>query len=568
MEACCDLEVDVNGEETFMVDKLMHDLMVCNKDISPFSSSAKSLAVPIDYKKIISSYSGRLRKMFGKSTGGTGNFKVLFNDFPGGAEGFELMLRFCYKNGRLDITPSNLSLLHSAAKFMEMSIDSPSGVGQLNLLELTEKSLQQQMSYWTWSDLLVTLKQCQDLSSYSSGIVEKCVDSLIGRMALSSESSPCPSTSSQDSTSSGTVRVSCDSRSTESLKTRGLTWWFEDLSGLNLNLVELLVKSMASSKKFDHGTISRFLFYYQKSRCYSATADEKLKIVEVVIDLLHVLDLCSVPCKSLFGLLRVASSLNVRKCSRNKLESMIGSQLDQATLDNLLIPSPTGSNCLYDVNVVLRFFKSFLCGGMFRVYPNRLKKVASLMDMYIAEVAPDPCLRPSKFLALAMVLPDSARDSYDDLYRAMEMYLEVHNGLSDEEKMKICCALNYEKVSAEVCMEISRNKKFPSRTAIQALMSQQVKLKNLLQPTTTCLVDSPCSSLGETDPKANKNDEQIVLYAAKLDFSTDNERLRAHLQGMQWRVIELEKVCRKMQTQMTKIMKSKTPNRSLPRMCS
>ncbi|CAN0914651.1 BTB/POZ domain-containing protein At3g22104 [Linum grandiflorum] len=537
---------------------------------------------------MISSYSGRLSKLFGKSAYGDMNLKVLFNDFPGGSEGFELMLRFCYNNGRVDITPSNLSLLHSAAKFMEMNVVDSSPSSGINLLELTENSLRDQIGYWTWSDLLVTLKHCQDLSNndYSSGIVEKCMDSLIGRMALSSDqSSPCPSTSSSHDSSGYIVRVSCDSRSTEStlktsLSTRGgATWWFEDLSGLNLAFVEMLVKSMVLSKKFDHGTISRFLFYYQKSKCYSADENEKLKTVESVIDLLHVLDSSSVPCKSLFGLLRVGSSSNLTKCSRNKLESMIGCQLDQATLDNLLIPSPTGSNCLYDVNAVLRFFKSFLRGGMFQVYPMRLKKVANLMDMYIAEVAPDPCLRPSKFLALAMVLPDSARDSYDDMYRAMEMYLEVHNGLSEEEKMKICCALNYEKVSAEVCMQISQNRKFPSRTAIQALMSQQVKLKNLLQPTshvttTTCLVDSPCSSLGGTDPKVKRNDEQIVLYAAKLDFSTDNERLRAHLQGMQWRVMELEKVCRKMQTQMTKIIKSKaTPNRSsnprsLPKMCS
>jgi hypothetical protein len=55
----------------------------------------------------------------------------------------------------------------------------------------------------------------------------------------------------------------------------------------------------------------------------------------------------------------------------------------------------------------------------------RLRKVGVLVDLYITEVAPDPCLRPSKFLALAMVLPDAARDSYDELYRAIDMYLEV-----------------------------------------------------------------------------------------------------------------------------------------------
>nr|DAD38208.1 TPA_asm: hypothetical protein HUJ06_008849 [Nelumbo nucifera] len=104
---------------------------------------------------------------------------------------------------------------------------------------------------------------------------------------------------------------------------------------------------------------------------------------------------------------------------------MIGSQLDQATLDNLLVPSPPGVAYLYDVNLVLRFLRSFLRGGGCWVFSARLKKVGSLMDLYIAEVAPDSCLKPSKFVALAVALPESARDSHDGIYRAMDMYLEV-----------------------------------------------------------------------------------------------------------------------------------------------
>jgi hypothetical protein len=346
---------------------------------------------------------------------------VIFNDFPGGAESFELMSRFCYNNGRTAITPSNISFLHSAAQFMEMN-NSVSGTH--NLLEETGKSLKE-MNYWTWSELLITTKKCQDLLPFpnSTGILEKCVDSLIGRITTSGEPSPCPSTSSPDSSG---VRLSCDTRSTESLKNSfsRATWWFEDLLVLSTNLVGMVFKSMVS-QKFDHVIISRFLFYYQKSKCYTGTSDEKRKVVETVIDMLYILDWNSVSFKSLFGILRVALNCNIRKCSRTKLESMIGSQMDQATLDNLLIPSPYGMNYLYNVNLVLRFLKAFLHGGISQVFPIQLRKVASLMDFYIAEVAPDPCLKPSKFLALAMALPDCARESYDGIYRATDMYLEV-----------------------------------------------------------------------------------------------------------------------------------------------
>ncbi|XP_062106189.1 BTB/POZ domain-containing protein At3g22104 isoform X1 [Humulus lupulus] len=543
MEVCCDLEVDVNGEETFMVDK-----------------------------NIIASYSGRLCKLFGKSKGTTSSLKIVFHDFPGGAECFELMLRFCYNNSMTQITPSNITPLRCAAEFMDMK-SSVSGTG--NLMEQTEKSFED-MRYWSWSELLMVVKQCQSLlpASESSGVLERCLDSLVGRLSLTCEASPCPSTSSPDSSG---VRFSCDTKSTESLKTvfSRATWWFEDLLFLSPVLVEMLGKTMVS-RKFDHALLSRFLVYYHKSKLYTVSSSEKCKIVDTVVDMLCILDQSCVSCKSLFEIHRVALNLKITKSSRNKLESMIGSQLEQATLDNLLVSSPYGTNYLYDVNLVLRLFKAFLRGGLCQASAMRLNKVASLMDLYIAEVAPDPYLKPSKFLALITVLPESARDSYDEVYRAVDMYLEVHSGLSEEEKTKICCALKYEKLSAETCIHISQNKKFPSKTVAQALISQQLKLKSLLHSTsnTNSCTGSPCRAIevGNATKKDKESEEQVVLYAGKLDLPTDNKNLREHLQGMQWRVMELEKVCRKMQSQMAKIMKSRSPSqthtRSLPRLCS
>ena len=162
------------------------------------------------------------------------------------------------------------------------------------------------------------------------------------------------------------------------------------------------------------------------------------------------------------------------------------------------------------------------------------------------------------------------------MIKIKEFLLQVHGGLSEEERLRICCGLNYEKLSAEACIHLSQNKRFPPKSAVQALISQQFKLKNLLNSTpssTTSFIDSPCSSndAGKKGKK-DKTSEQVVLYAEKFDISADNEKLRAHLQGMQWRVMELEKVCKKMQTQMEKITKSRAPGnsytRSLPKLCS
>ncbi|XP_077211069.1 BTB/POZ domain-containing protein At3g22104-like isoform X2 [Tasmannia lanceolata] len=476
------------------------------------------------------------------------------------------MVRFCYNSGRTEITPSNVCVLHCIAHFMEMTEDISHSC---NLIEQTEKSLKM-INYWTWSEILVGLKQCQDLfpAADPSGILQKYLDSLLVRISSASEASP--STSSPDSSG---FRFSCDTRSTESTKNSYYrAWWFEQVTFLNSDIIEKMIKTMIA-QKFDQVIISRFIFYYLKSRVSRGTSDEKSKIVETLVDLLFMLDRSSVSCKCLFGILQVASNLNIRKCCRNRLESMIGAHLDQATLDNLLVPSPIQMNFLYDVNLVLRFLKSFLSSG-FWASSTRLKMVGTLMDMYIAEVAPDTRLKPSKFVALAMSLPDSARDSYDGIYRAMDMYLEVHTGLSEEEKMKICCVLNYEKLSSEACKHLAQNSKFPSRAVIEALVSQQSKLKNLLHDTDNLksFGNLPCSySDKATKGKKDNSGDQIILYAKKLDLSTENENMKAHLQGMQWRVMELEKLCRKMQNQMAKIMKSRLSspsNARLPKLCS
>ncbi|KAL8474396.1 hypothetical protein ACS0TY_031024 [Phlomoides rotata] len=533
-----DLEIDVNGEDTFFVNK-----------------------------RVISSYSGRINKFVGKSKGATRRLKVIFNDFPGGAANFELITRFCYNKGNLSINPLNISNLTCAAHFMEMN---KSISGTENLCEKTEKSLEE-IRYWTWSEVLITLKQFQDVSceDTSLSVLDKCLISLVARIASSCEMSPCSSTSSSDSS---VFRWSCDTRSTESLKNTSFrtTWWFEDLVSLDSFLIQMLVRLLVS-RNFDHGIISRFLFYYQKSRFSSALMDEKIKVVVMVVDMLDSLDLRSVSYKSLFGMLRVCSNMNLSQSCRDKMESMIGSQLDQATLDNMLVPSPVGKSYLYDVNLVLRFVKAFLGREVCCVPLSRLKKVARLMDLYLAEVAPDPYLKPSKFLALMCALPNSSRDSCDGVYYAVNLYLEVHSSLSEEQKMKVCYGLNFEKLSSDASNHLTRNPKFPSKSAVQAVISQQQKLKNLLQDTNHAVAFTGPSTSSPSPGRRDEGSKQIVLYAKKFNLTDENEKLKAHLQGMQWRVVELEKVCRKMQVQMTKMMKSRMSRhsaKSVPKLCS
>ncbi|XP_008455388.1 BTB/POZ domain-containing protein At3g22104 isoform X1 [Cucumis melo] len=468
------------------------------------------------------------------------------------------------------MTRSSLYFLHQAAEIMEKTNSASRFVD----LVQTKKSFED-IKYWTWSEMLIALKQCQESPSLtnSSIMLKKCIDLLSQKISLADGAS-----SSASSVNSSRFRSSCDSKSTESLKTNfaSTTWWFEDLLFFSTECLEMFVQSMVSHE-FDQVLLSKFLIHFQKSKFFNATSDVKMKVIESVIDMLDTLDENVLSLKALFDILRVTLGLNINKGSKNRLEAMIGSKLGHATLDNLLVPSPYGANYLYDVNLVLRLFKAFLSGGINQASPSQLAKAANLMDSYMVEVAPDPCLKSSKFLALAKVIPDSARKSYDEMYYAIDLYFEMHVGMSEEEKEKICCALNHKKLSYEVRIHLSKNPKFPLKSTPSSPESQQPETENLLQNInySKSLISWP-HNLTEginTDEKEDKSSEQIVLYHGKFDLPADNERFKVHLEGMQWRVLELEKLCRKMQTQMRKILKSRVASsycqvKSLPKLCS
>ncbi|XWS19491.1 hypothetical protein CRYUN_Cryun31cG0020600 [Craigia yunnanensis] len=532
MQLCCDLEVDVNGEEVFMVDK-----------------------------RTLSSFSGRFSKLFGNLTDDTRNLKVVFHDFPGGAEGFELVARFCYNNGRTEITPANVVLLNCAAQFMEMESDGP----RPSLLNQTKKSLDG-ISFWSWSELLVALKECQDLlsASNSSLIFDEVLDCVIGRLASPVVVSPYTSSSENSS-----FLCSCDTRSSYSIRNNfsQISWWFEDLLFLNIDLIDKVIKMMMC-QHFDHATISKFLFCYQKSKFLSATPTEKYKITEVIINLLSLLDRSSLSCKHLFDIFRVASGLKISKHCKSILENLIGSRLYQATIDFLLVPSPHRKDYMYDVNLVLRLVNAFCNEGSCFLSPMRLRKVASLLDSYLVEVAADSHLNPSKFAALVMLLPDSARESHDRLFQAMDIYLEVHGGLCEAQKMRICSALNYAKLSTDALRHLARNSKFPSRIAIQAFINQQSKLENLLEGKNH--LDTFSGSLSAEE---SINSDQILLYSKRVNLPRKAEQLDVQLQGMQCRVTELEKFCGIMQTQIGNIPRTRLSSlgnnaRFLPKLCS
>lgn len=135
----------------------------------------------------------------------------------------------------------------------------------------------------------------------------------------------------------------------------------------------------------------------------------------------------SIPCNFLLRLLRTANMVGAEPSYIEELEKRVSWQLDQATLNELMIPSFSHAcETLLDVELVLRLLKRFVnLDGEGVKSGAAMVKVAKLVDCYLAEAALDSNLSLGDFINIAGVLPSHARSTDDGLYRAIDTYLKV-----------------------------------------------------------------------------------------------------------------------------------------------
>ncbi|KAK7310214.1 hypothetical protein RJT34_07578 [Clitoria ternatea] len=507
----CDLQIDVNEEETFLLDK-----------------------------KLISKYCGRVKKMLndGNRMFQNKNLSIEINDFPGGPDGFELVSRFCYNHGRIPITVSNVPLLHCCALYLRMTEEVLSN----NLLPKTETFLEG-IYYWTWNEILVSLKSCEKFYACadSFGVLEKIICALLEKMAQNSDVNPFTASSSSSYSSpspenNSAKRFSYSAQVTPKTVKSTLpskAWWFEDLATLPPKIIEKFLQCIGAYKTDNNNLVlTRFLLHYLKRVAPTKEGNCKNKseyagLAETTAYGVMFIGNKKFSCRGLFWVLRIVSRFGMGRDCRSEIEKLIGGVLEEATLDDLLV-SGHHMGLYYDVTFVIRLIKQFVdINGSVGVSLQQMKKVGTLIDKYLAEISPDQNLKITKFLAVAESLPDCARDCFDGVYRAIDIYLQSHPRLAFEERSRLCRCLNYNKLSFEVCKDLAKNPKIPPRIAMQALISQQTII-------------------------STSDESQIILYCNNTDtFLEEKDGMRLNLEKMEKRVRELEKLCREMKVQMS-----------------
>ncbi|XP_057978356.1 BTB/POZ domain-containing protein At5g66560-like isoform X2 [Malania oleifera] len=519
-------------------------------------------------------------------------------EFPGGSHAFETAAKFCY-GVKIELSSSNVAPLRCAAEFLEMAAD----YSEDNLISRTERFLSQSILK-SLKESINTLKSCEQLMPMAEelNIPQRCVDSIAVRASAADPSlfgwpvndgagDPARAYSKQilwNGIDTGTRRKGAG-------KANEQDSWIENLALLSLPLFRRLITAMRS-RDLSADIIESCLICYAKryipgisrsgrkpsssstSSASVASETEQRELLETIITSLppEKSSRSATATRFLFGLLRTANILTASETCRAALEKKIGSQLEQATLDDLLIPSYSYlSETLYDVDCVERILNYFLeeleersAAGIEDdddARSTELMFVGKLMDGYLSEIASDANLKPEKFYELAVTLPEHARLFDDGLYRAIDVYIKAHPWISEAEREKICGVMDCQKLTLEACTHAAQNERLPLRAVVQVLFFEQVQLRHAIAG--SLLAADPDLPQHSARPsftrRGNEGDDgdDAAEDAPAGDGSglraavRGNQVLRLHMDSMRTRVQELERECSNLKKAIGKIDK-------------
>lgn len=536
---------------------------------------------------------------------------VTFTDFPGGSEAFEMAAKFCY-GVKMELSPSNVASLRCAGEFLEMTEE----YSEDNLISKTDKFLSQNVLK-SLGNSIKTLKSCERLFPMAEdlGITERCIESVISR---ASSADPAlfgwPVSEAAASASKQILWNGIDAAGRRNNAGAGVgDSWFEDLALLRLPLFKRLILAMKDAE-LNPEIIETCVMYYAKkyipgvsrssrkplpsSSSVSSEAEQKEILETVVMNLPPEKNLnSSTSTRFLFGLLRTANILNASESCRNALEKKIGLQLEEATLDDLLVPSYSYLNeTLYDVDCVERILSHFLnsfearnsTAGVVTVgevieegeasesRSPAMMLVGKLIDGYLSEIASDANLKPERFYNFAISLPDQARLFDDGLYRAVDVYLKAHPWVSEAEREKICGLLDCQKLTLEACTHAAQNERLPLRAVVQVLFFEQLQLRHAIAET---LISAETGAEISRHSATLEGEEQGNGEVLRLGLGSESESehvqegnrtwrvavrenqvLRLDMDSMRTRVHQLERECSSMKRVIEKIEKPTAAN--------
>ncbi|KAI5059388.1 hypothetical protein GOP47_0026127 [Adiantum capillus-veneris] len=474
---------------------------------------------------------GRLQSLAISSSGSLKD-EIDIQDIPGGAEAFEICAKFCYCIV-ITLNAFNVMAVRCAAEYLEMTEAMEKGNLGFKLEVFLNSSI-----FRSWKDTIISLQATEALLPWAEDlkIVSRCIDSISTKACVDPAKVEWSFTHARASLSNLSLPYDGVSPPWNGIhsgrnQTIPQDWWIEDICELDIDLYWRVMLAIKAKGRISSEVVGEALRVYAHKWLPGVSKDQNLVetvrggaagygddfiesasqhklLLETIVSLLP-LERGSCSCSFLLKLLKAATILGAAPSSKMELAKRIGLQLDEASLNDLLIPSLSYANdSLYDVDLVQCIVEHFILQDQSparsptsqseQLYERRRTKsaehlelgesqhftttahnaklkVAKLVDGYLAEVARDTNLALSKFITLAELIPDFARPVHDSLYRAIDVYLKEHPGLTKTERKRICRLMDCKRLSMDACMHAAQNERLPLRVVVQVLFFEQVR---------------------------------------------------------------------------------------------
>lgn len=370
--------------------------------------------------------------------------EVYISNIPGGPAAFEICAKFCY-GMIVTLNAYNVVAARCAAEYLGMHETVEKG----NLIYKIEVFLSSSI-FRSWKDSIIVLQSTKSLLPILDELklVTNCIESIATKACLDVSKVDWSYTYNRKKI----PEENGNDPNLNGVRNRPVPndWWVEDLCELEIDLFKRALTSIMSKSMISNEVVGealkacayRRLPGFSKGMIPCGDNVKHRSTLDAIIWLLPE-EKGSVSCGFLLKLLKAAIFVESGDMVKEELVRRIGPQLEEASVNDLLIRAAEGETMMYDVSTVQRTVEEFLRQDQNaemeiledgheppKISPGILSDasklmVAKLIDGYLAEVAKDPNLPLSAFVDLANTVSGISRPAHDGIYRAIDMYLKV-----------------------------------------------------------------------------------------------------------------------------------------------
>ncbi|CAA0412685.1 unnamed protein product [Arabidopsis thaliana] len=428
------------------------------------------------------SKSARLQKLIATTTTDeqSDDDEIRIPDIPGGPPAFEICAKFCYGMA-VTLNAYNVVAVRCAAEYLEMYESIESG----NLVYKMEVFLNSSVLR-SWKDSIIVLQTTRSFYPWSEDVKldVRCLESI----ALKAAMDPARVDWSYTYNRRKLLPPEMNNNSVPR------DWWVEDLAELSIDLFKRVVSTIRRKGGVLPEVIGEALEVYAAKRIpgFMIQNDdnddeedvmEQRSLLETLVSMLPS-EKQSVSCGFLIKLLKSSVSFECGEEERKELSRRIGEKLEEANVGDLLIRAPEGGETVYDIDIVETLIDEFVTQTEKRdeldcsddINDSSKANVAKLIDGYLAEISRiETNLSTTKFITIAEKVSTFPRQSHDGVYRAIDMFLKQHPGITKSEKKSSSKLMDCRKLSPEACAHAVQNERLPLRVVVQILFFEQVR---------------------------------------------------------------------------------------------